>query len=71
MNHGANRAFVELSHFGTITAGSVMVPSNHLTGADHAPYVEAVAAWKHWLESRPYTLTTMRELRDAWHARSS
>ena len=26
MNHGANRAFVELSHFGTITAGSVMVP---------------------------------------------
>ena len=71
MNHGANRAFVELSHFGTITAGSVMVPSNHLTGADHAPYVEAVAAWKHWLESRPYTLTTMRELRDAWRARSS
>ena len=26
MNHGANRAFIELSHFGTITAGSVMVP---------------------------------------------
>ena len=26
MNHGANRAFVELSRFGTITAGSVMVP---------------------------------------------
>ena len=26
MNHGANRAFVELSHFGTVTAGSVMVP---------------------------------------------
>lgn len=26
MNHGANRAFVELSHLGTITAGSVMVP---------------------------------------------
>ena len=26
MNHGANQAFVELSHFGTITAGSVMVP---------------------------------------------
>ena len=26
MNHGANRAFVELSHYGTITAGSVMVP---------------------------------------------
>ena len=121
-------------------------PSNHLTGAGHAPYVEAVAVaraagmplfdevletdfarpgtsppttrrcwaastrhsstapsiptlraarrsrpssptsamcaptstscspqrpWKHWLESRPYTLTTMRELRDAWHARSS
>ena len=31
----------------------------------------ATTAWKHWLESRPYTLTTMRELRDAWHARSS
>ena len=26
MCHGANRAFVELSHFGTITSGSVMVP---------------------------------------------
>ena len=26
MNHGANRAFIELSHFGTVTAGSVMVP---------------------------------------------
>ncbi|MCY3616500.1 MAG: ChbG/HpnK family deacetylase [Acidimicrobiaceae bacterium] len=26
MNHGANRAFIELSRFGTITAGSVMVP---------------------------------------------
>ncbi len=26
MCHGANRAFVELSHKGTITAGSVMVP---------------------------------------------
>ena len=26
MNHGANQAFVELSHFGTVTAGSVMVP---------------------------------------------
>ena len=26
MNHGANRAFVKLSHFGTVTAGSVMVP---------------------------------------------
>ncbi len=26
MNHGANRAFVELSRFGTVTAGSVMVP---------------------------------------------
>ena len=26
MNHGANRAFIELSHLGTITAGSVMVP---------------------------------------------
>ncbi len=26
MNHGANRAFTELSHFGTVTAGSVMVP---------------------------------------------
>lgn len=25
MNHGANRAFIELSRFGTITAGSVMV----------------------------------------------
>lgn len=26
MCHGANQAFVELSHFGTITSGSVMVP---------------------------------------------
>lgn len=26
MCHGANRAYVELSHFGTITSGSVMVP---------------------------------------------
>ena len=26
MNHGANRAFVELSRAGTVTAGSVMVP---------------------------------------------
>ncbi|MDE0656329.1 MAG: ChbG/HpnK family deacetylase, partial [Acidimicrobiaceae bacterium] len=26
MNHGANRAFVELSRLGTVTAGSVMVP---------------------------------------------
>ncbi|WP_419924061.1 ChbG/HpnK family deacetylase [Candidatus Poriferisocius sp.] len=26
MCHGANRAFAELSHFGTITSGSVMVP---------------------------------------------
>jgi predicted glycoside hydrolase/deacetylase ChbG (UPF0249 family) len=26
MCHGANRAFVELSEFGTVTAGSVMVP---------------------------------------------
>ena len=26
MNHGANRAFVELSRSGTVTAGSVMVP---------------------------------------------
>ena len=26
MNHGANRAFVELSRFGTVTAGSVMAP---------------------------------------------
>ena len=26
MCHGANRAFLELSHFGTITSGSVMVP---------------------------------------------
>ena len=26
MNHGANRAFIELSRFGTVTAGSVMVP---------------------------------------------
>ena len=26
MNHGSNRAFVELSRFGTVTAGSVMVP---------------------------------------------
>ena len=27
--------------------------------------------WKQWLESRPYTLTTMRELRDAWRAPSA
>ena len=26
MCHGANQAFVELSHFGTITSGSIMVP---------------------------------------------
>ncbi|MDE0237447.1 MAG: polysaccharide deacetylase family protein [bacterium] len=26
MCHGANQAFIELSHFGTITSGSVMVP---------------------------------------------
>ena len=26
--------------------------------------------WKQWLESRPYTLTTMRDLRDAWRAPS-
>ena len=26
MNHGANQAFIELSRFGTVTAGSVMVP---------------------------------------------
>lgn len=26
MCHGANRAYVELSHFGTVTSGSVMVP---------------------------------------------
>ena len=31
----------------------------------------ATTDWKDWLESRPYTLTTMRELRDAWHARNS
>ncbi len=26
--------------------------------------------WRDWLVSRPYALTTMRELRDAWLARS-
>ncbi|MCY4664049.1 MAG: hypothetical protein OXC00_05230, partial [Acidimicrobiaceae bacterium] len=25
-------------------------------------------AWKDWLASRPYALTTMRQLRDGWRA---
>ena len=28
----------------------------------------STAAWKDWLESRPYDPTTMRELRDGWRA---
>ena len=27
--------------------------------------------WREWLHSRPYALTTMRELRDDWQAPSS
>ena len=30
-----------------------------------------MAQWKEWLHSRPYALTTMRELRNAWRAPNS
>ena len=51
MNHGANRAFVELSRFGTVTAGSVMVPCpwfsepyRHARAARHLARPEHLAA---------------------------